>query len=101
VDVQFGNKDLENLYTTGKSRYYQENIIDIFSKRIQSLKAAKDIHDLWNLKSLHLKSLSGFKNRYSVRINDQFRLEFEIEFEDEQSTRGLIIILEISKHYGD
>jgi len=101
VDLQFGNRDLENLYTTGKSRYYPDNIIEKFFKRIQSLKAAKDIYDLWSLKSLHFESLSGFKNRYSVRINDQFRLEFEIKFEDEQQTRGLIIILEISKHYGD
>ncbi|NLJ38059.1 MAG: hypothetical protein GX432_04770 [Candidatus Atribacteria bacterium] len=101
MDLQFGNKDLENLYTTGKSRRYQRNVVKKFFLRVQSLKAAKNIYDLWNLHSLHFERLSGFSNRFSVRINDQYRLEFEIHFEDENQTQGLIRILEISKHYGD
>jgi len=101
VDLQFGNKDLENLYTTGKSRRYQRNVVKKFFLRVQSHKAAKDIYDLWNLRSLQFERHSGFPSRFSLRINDKYRLELEIHFEDERQTRGLIRILEISKHYGD
>ncbi len=69
--------------------------------RVRSLEAAVTIHDLWKTASLHFEKLEGFENRYSVRLNLQWRLEFEIEWEDETKLTGKITLLEISKHYGD
>ncbi len=68
--------------------------------RIQELEAAKDIHDLWKKPSLNFERLHGFKNRYSLRLQDKWRLEIEIEWENEEQTEGTVYIVELSSHYG-
>jgi len=68
--------------------------------RIQELEAAKDIHDLWKKPSLNFERLQGFKNRYSLRLQDKWRLEIEIEWENEEQTEGTVYIVELSSHYG-
>lgn len=103
MDVEFGNQNLYNLYTKGKCRRPRltEPIKKKFFMRVRSLEAANTIYDLWNSKSLHFKYLEEFKNRYSIRLNLQWRLEFEIEWQDEKKLTGKVTLLEISKHYGD
>lgn len=68
--------------------------------RIQQLEAAINIYDLWKTPSLNFEKLEGFENRYSVRIDNKWRLEMEIRWMDEKKTKGTIYIAEISKHYG-
>ena len=103
MEITFGNSELFNLYTKGKCRKPRltEAIKKKFLMRVGSLEAAVTIHDLWKTASLHFEKLEGFENRYSVRLNLQWRLEFEIEWEDEKQLTGKITLLEISKHYGD
>lgn len=103
MDVEFGNKNLLNLYTTGKCRRPRltEDIKKKFLMRVKSLKAAVTIYDLWQTSSMHFEKLQEYENRYSVRLNIQWRLEFEIEWNDEKQLTGRITLLEISKHYGD
>jgi len=67
--------------------------------RIQSIEAAISIHDFWKSPSLKFEKLEGFKNRYSFRLDEKWRLEFEIEWENEEQTIGKFLILKISKHY--
>lgn len=69
--------------------------------RVRSLEASDTIYDLWNSKSLHFERLEGFKNRYSVRLNKQWRLEFDVEWEVKDKIFKKVTLLEISKHYGD
>jgi proteic killer suppression protein len=45
--------------------------------------------------------MQGHQNRYSVRIDDSWRLEVDIEWQNKEKTRGIVNISEISKHYGD
>lgn len=69
--------------------------------RVQQLEAAFDIYDLWKTTSLNFEKLEGYENRFSLRIDRKYRLEIEMEWEDEERTKGKVIILELSKHYGD
>ena len=68
--------------------------------RIQQLEAAGTIYDLWQSGALKFEKLTGYENRFSIRVNIQWRLEMEIEWEDEEKTFGKIYITELSKHYG-
>ena len=69
--------------------------------RIQQMEAAVTIHDLWKSVSLNFEKLKGSKNRYSVRIDKKWRLEFEIDWQNNDQTVGVIYIEDITKHYGD
>ena len=104
MKIKFDNRQLENFYYSGKSKRYriQRNIFKRFSMRVQQLEASASTHDLMINTGLRFKKLEGTKkNIYSVRVNDTYRLEFQIQWEDEQHTKGTIIIMELSKHYGD
>ena len=101
MDFRFDNKDLEKLYTEGKSRKYKltSDIIDKFFARIQQIEAANDIYDLWNDKGLNFEKLQGFESRYSMRLKTKYRLEMIIEWQNNENNVGEFIIIEISNHY--
>ena len=102
MKVHFKNRELETLYRMGKSRKggMPQAHVKRFSLRKQVLEAAITIFDLWKSPSLNFEGIKGFNNKFSLRVNDQYRLEIEIEFEDEERTRGDINIMHISDHYG-
>lgn len=97
----FSNRKLRQLYTTGKSKKYKldKNIIQDFIWLVSVIDAAKDIHDFWNQPALNFEKLEGFKRCYSFRITRKYRLEVEIDWENEEQTVGIVSIDEISKHY--
>ncbi|MBU2446830.1 MAG: type II toxin-antitoxin system RelE/ParE family toxin [Bacteroidetes bacterium] len=102
MEFEIENKELLKLYKTGKSRKYrlQPAVLEKFFMRIQQIEAALTIYDIWNNPSLNFESLKG-TNRYSIRVDRKYRLEFEIDWHNEESTIGKFIIKELSKHYGD
>jgi plasmid maintenance system killer protein len=102
MQIEFSNKNLEKLYLTGENRKYNypKNIIDKFILMIQKIEAAESIYDLMRWPSLRFERLGG-SNRFSISSNIKYRLEFEIDFEDDRKTRGKVKIMEYSKHYGD
>jgi plasmid maintenance system killer protein len=101
MNFRFGNKELEKLYITGKSKKYKltNDIIDKFFARIQQIEAANDIYDLWKDKGLNFEKLEGFEARYSMRLKLKYRLEIEIEWQNAENTVGKFIVDEISNHY--
>lgn len=101
MEFEFKDKNLFDLYTKGKSRRYrfEKNVIKNFVKRVASIENANTIFDLRKPPSMRFEKLENYQNRFSIRINDQFRLEFDIDFEDENKTKGKVEILTISKHY--
>ena len=103
MDWKFKNKKLETLYDTGKSRKYKfpKQVLISFFKVIRHIEAASDIYDFWNTRSINFERLQGYDNRFSFRLNRQYRLEVEIEWKDKEQTIGEISIIQISKHYGD
>ena len=101
LEIKFKNDNLRELYEQGKSKKYklQKDIVKRFIMRINQLEAANDIYDLWQNKSLNFEKLEGNKNLYSIRVNEQYRIELEIEWLDENKTKGIINIVELSNHY--
>jgi len=101
MHVDFRNKHLVNLYQDGKSKKYKvpQEILKKFFMRIQELEAARDIHDIWKKPSLNYEKMQGYENRYSIRIQDKWRLEIEIEWENAEMTVGDIYVVELSNHY--
>lgn len=98
----FLNKDLATLYSTGKSKKLklEREIVEKFCRVVNFIEAAKDIHDFMAWTALKFEKLQGSSNRYSFRLNQKYRLEVEIEWENVEKTVGIVGIDEISNHYG-
>ncbi len=59
---------------------YGENIVTAFRALMQFIRSVHDENDLRHFKSLHFEKLKGKrKHEYSMRVNKQFRLIFQIE----------------------
>lgn len=101
MDFRFDNKDLEKLYTDGKSKKYRlpEDITDKFFARIQQIEAARDIYDLWNDKGLNFEKLQGYESRYSMRLKLKYRMEMIVEWQNNEKNIGEFIIIDITNHY--
>ena len=67
MEAFFTNKDLEKLYTTGKSRKYplQTDIARKFVMCVTKIMAAETIHDFWQDPALNFEKLRGPKHHYS------------------------------------
>lgn len=96
MEFSFKSSELENLYYQGRGeKDYPKPVIKAFSKKIQLIKYAKDERDIRNMKGNHFEKLEGRKDCYSIRLNDQYRLEFLMT----NISPKEIIILSISNHY--
>jgi len=103
MEVSISNKELEKLYTTGKSAKLKlpGQVIDKYFATIQKIIAARDIHDLWNDRGLNFEKLTGTENIYSMRLSGKYRLEMEVNWNDEQQITGSFVLKKISNHYKD
>lgn len=105
MDWDFHNKNLQKLYETGKSTKYRglpTQVLDNYFARVQQIEAALTIYDLWKTPSLQFERLKGKKkNSCSVRVTKKWRLEFKVDWEDKEETKGFCHITELSRHYGD
>ena len=101
MEFIFANKILIDLYTIGKSKKIKlsKNLVKKFIERINRIEAADTINDLRNPPSMKFERLEGYENRFSIRLNIEYRLEFEIDFEDSEKLRGKATIPRVSKHY--
>lgn len=95
--IAFYDKQLYDLYTSWKSPKYPKWVISSFVEKINLLKSISKITELNAFKSLNFEKLNNYKKwDYSIRLNKQYRLVFNIwknwEFE-------IIEVIEISKHY--
>ena len=101
MDFTFRNKELEKLYTTGKSKKLKlpADIIEKFFARLQQIEASNDIYDLWKDKGLNFEKLTNTENCYSMRLKIKYRLEMDIDWKNNELTIGDFIITDISTHY--
>lgn len=102
--VTYEEEYLRQLFEDGKckdkKRRYQPDIVRRYQKTIRFLIAASSIEALWPIKSLNYEVLSGDKaGRSSVRVNDQYRLEFTVSMTDKEPILTICNILELSNHY--
>jgi proteic killer suppression protein len=71
----FVDEDTEKVYLTGKSRRWG-NLARVAARRLQALDYASAIEDLLNPPSNRLEKLKGDrKGSWSIRINDQYRVQ--------------------------
>ena len=104
MNIEFGNEELEELYTNGVTKGHRYNklpkhIIGRFVKVVNYIKAVRRVEDLYTIKSLHYEKKKGdLKGVETVWINDQYRLLFH-STPDETGIIVNALIFEISKHY--
>lgn len=102
--VEFEEEYLRDLYTKGecndKKHRYRVDIVKRYKRCIDYLKWASCKEDLFRINSLKFEALKGDKSgRFSIRVNNQYRIEFAlIEILDEQIL-NICNILELSNHY--
>jgi len=103
--VEFEKEYLRDLYEKGKTsdkKYrFQPQIINGYLKCVRTLINVEKMEELFSYNSLHYERLTGDKKGLSsVRINDQYRLEFR---EIVNSTNMLEITIcsltDITNHY--
>lgn len=103
MQITFEETYLKDLYTKGtssdKKHRYQPQVIRGYQKAVKFLIAANQIEDLFPIKSLHIEALHGNKEGlFSVRANDQYRVEFSISQEG-PPVITVCNIITLSNHY--
>lgn len=102
--VTFNEEYLRNLYTKGESldkKYrFQPQIISKYIKIVNMMIQAKNVMTLRQFASLHYEKLIGDKQGLSsIRVNRQYRIEFEEYTEGEETIATICNITNLSNHY--
>lgn len=105
MEVKFEKAYLRELYefekTNDKKHRFQPQIVNGYLKCVKALVSAQRIEELYNFNALRYEKLKGDKQELSsLRINDQYRLEFrEITNTNDHKTVELCSLVEITNHY--
>ncbi len=102
--VTFEESYLQELYINGKSKdkkhRYQPEIIKLYQRRIDQLRAAPGPETLYQINSLNFEALVGDKaGRFSIRVNNKYRVEFTLNTDPENPILSICNITELSNHY--
>jgi len=104
MEISFGKEYLQEMYRTGKTtdkrHRFQPAIIRKYIRVIDLMIDLPDARVLTKYNSLHYKKLKGEKmGLSSVRVNDQYRVEFEEKAIGDQTVATICNIVELSNHY--
>ena len=104
MEITFKEDYLQEMYRTGKTtdkKYrYQPAIIRKYIRVIDLMIDQPNILALKKYNSLHYEQLKGDKaGLSSVRVNDQYRIEFEEKTIGNQIIATICNITELSNHY--
>ncbi len=102
--VTFGQKYLQELYVSGRSKdkkhRFQPQIVSKYVKVVNLMKQQENVLGLTKYGSLHYEKLQGEKSGLSsVRVNDQYRIEFTESIESGKQIATICNITELSNHY--
>lgn len=102
--VTFSQIYLKELFETGraadKKHRFQPQIIKTYQRRIEQLQAAPSPETLYQLNSLNFEALRGDKaGLFSIRVNNQYRIEFSLCSDSDRPILTICNILELSNHY--
>lgn len=102
--VLFEETYLRELYelgqTSDKKRRYQPDIVKRYQKRVEILVAVPSPQALYKFNSLRFEALVGDKaGRYSIRVNNKYRIEFTLDSVKDQPLVTICNIVELSNHY--
>jgi toxin HigB-1 len=104
MDILFDKDYLREMYqagtTTDKKHRFQPAIIRKYIRVIDLMIDQADTDSLKRYNSLNYEKLKGDKTKLSsVRVNDQYRIEFEEKTVDNQNIATICNIVELSNHY--
>ena len=102
--VTFEEDYLRELYEDGqasdKKHRFQPQIIKKYTRVVNLMKAETNVIGLTKYGSLHYEHLHGDKEGLSsVRVNDQYRIEFREIIEGEKTIAEMVSLTELSNHY--
>lgn len=101
--VTFEKDYLRELYETGKGdkkHRFQPDIVKRYRKRIDTLRRALNVEELFTVHALNYEVLKGDKAGISsIRVNDQYRIEFTVSNQESETIVYICNILELSNHY--
>jgi len=91
MKVSFRSRKLESLEMEPGDAGYPADVVKAFRRRMQYIRAAADERDLRAMKSMRFEKLKGARShQHSIRLNDQWRLIFELE--ESGQSRTLVIV---------
>jgi len=104
MEIHFEKEYLSDLYykgkTTDKKHRFQPDVIKRYKLRIETLEDVAGIEDLYSINSLHYEVLKGDKSGLeSIRVNDQYRIEFTTNKVESETVVTVCNIIELSNHY--
>lgn len=104
MEINFDKQYLRELYEEGKTsdkkHRFQPSIIKRYQLRIKLLEQAQSVEELFPVNALHYKVLTGNKAGISsIRVNDQYRIEFTVTQVASETVVRICNILELSNHY--
>lgn len=104
MEITFDKKYLSELYYDGvtkdKKHRFQPQIVRKYIRVIDMLRAANTVEDLLKFNGLNYELLKGDKaGLESVRLNDQYRIEFKTTKVVNEILITVCNVLELSNHY--
>lgn len=103
MEIFFDKEYLQQMYETGKTdkkHRFQPQIIKKYVGIITLMKDSPDVLSLLRYNALRYEKLKGDKaGLSSVRVNDQYRIEFEEHTEMGKTVATICNIVELSNHY--
>ena len=101
MEISFEKDYLRELFYNGKTgdkhHRIQPDIVKRYVRVVNILDSVEKVEDLFRYHSLHYEKLVGDKaGLESVRVNDQYRIEFKTSAE---GSITICNIIELSNHY--
>lgn len=102
--VTFEKEYLRELYEKGqssdKSHRFQPQIVKKYTRVIDLMMEQTNVQELTRYGGLHYEHLHGDKEGISsVKVNDQYRIEFREIIQGEKVFAEVVSITELSNHY--
>ena len=102
--VTFEEDYLRELYedgqTSDKKHRFQPQIIKKYTRVVDLMMEEANVMGLTKYSSLHYEHLHGDKKGLSsVRVNNQYRIEFREIIEGEKTIAEMVSLTELSNHY--
>lgn len=104
MKVTFEKDYLRELYENGKAsdkrHRFQEQIVKKYIRVVDLMVELANVMELARYGGLHYEHLHGDKKgTSSVRVNNQYRIEFREIVEDGKTIAEIVNITELSNHY--
>lgn len=103
MEISFNEQYLKEMYLTGrtdKKHRFQPQIVRKYIRIINLMIDVQNILELLQYNSLNYEKLKGDKiGLSSVRVNDQYRIEFEERTKAGETVATICNITDLSNHY--